>query len=228
MSSPLAASRAASSRTHCRRGRCRGRAARDRADGRPRPPRRRRRSSSAGRPLAERLSALARTDAVRRRSPHRRSRALPRGPVVTPFGGAEHDWSAIELAAWLAASLRHVAPPARHRGRPGGRDGATPAGCWRAPRCSCSRSSGSSRSRVLIEPGDARRRQASADARCSSSASPIAGARRESAPFGRPSPRRRRTGPVRSRRPSPGGLAPSQTMTRFTWTQAAAPAPVSQ
>jgi len=27
------------------------------------------------------------------------------GPVVTPFGGIEHDWSAIELAAWLAGSL---------------------------------------------------------------------------------------------------------------------------
>jgi hypothetical protein len=27
------------------------------------------------------------------------------GPVVTPFGGAAHDWSAIELAAWLASSL---------------------------------------------------------------------------------------------------------------------------
>jgi DNA-binding SARP family transcriptional activator len=27
------------------------------------------------------------------------------GPIVTPFGGAEHDWSAIELAASLAASL---------------------------------------------------------------------------------------------------------------------------
>jgi hypothetical protein len=27
------------------------------------------------------------------------------GPIVTPFGGAEHDWTAIELAAWLAASL---------------------------------------------------------------------------------------------------------------------------
>jgi DNA-binding SARP family transcriptional activator len=27
------------------------------------------------------------------------------GPVVTPFGGAEHDWSAIELAAGLASSL---------------------------------------------------------------------------------------------------------------------------
>ena len=29
----------------------------------------------------------------------------PAGPVVTPFGGVEHDWSAIELAAWLASSL---------------------------------------------------------------------------------------------------------------------------
>jgi DNA-binding SARP family transcriptional activator len=27
------------------------------------------------------------------------------GPIVTPFGGAEHDWSAIEVAAWLAWSL---------------------------------------------------------------------------------------------------------------------------
>jgi hypothetical protein len=30
---------------------------------------------------------------------------MPSGPVVTPFGGAEHDWSAIEVAAWLAQSL---------------------------------------------------------------------------------------------------------------------------
>jgi DNA-binding SARP family transcriptional activator len=30
---------------------------------------------------------------------------LEAGPVVVPFGGVEHDWSAIELAAWLAASL---------------------------------------------------------------------------------------------------------------------------
>ena len=30
---------------------------------------------------------------------------LGTGPVVTPFGGVEHDWSAIELAAWLAHSL---------------------------------------------------------------------------------------------------------------------------
>jgi len=28
------------------------------------------------------------------------------GPVMTPFGGFEHEWSAIELAAWLAGALR--------------------------------------------------------------------------------------------------------------------------
>jgi DNA-binding SARP family transcriptional activator len=27
------------------------------------------------------------------------------GPVVAPFGGVEHDWSAIEVAAWIAGSL---------------------------------------------------------------------------------------------------------------------------
>jgi DNA-binding SARP family transcriptional activator len=28
--------------------------------------------------------------------------ATPEGPVLVPFGGAEHDWAAVELAAWLA------------------------------------------------------------------------------------------------------------------------------
>jgi DNA-binding SARP family transcriptional activator len=27
------------------------------------------------------------------------------GPIVTPFAGVEHDWSAIEVAAWLAGAL---------------------------------------------------------------------------------------------------------------------------
>ena len=31
--------------------------------------------------------------------------AMSTGPVVTPFGGVEHDWAAIEVAAWLAQSL---------------------------------------------------------------------------------------------------------------------------
>jgi DNA-binding SARP family transcriptional activator len=28
--------------------------------------------------------------------------ATPRGPVLVPFGGAEHDWAAVELGAWFA------------------------------------------------------------------------------------------------------------------------------
>jgi len=28
--------------------------------------------------------------------------AMPQGPVLVPFGGAEHDWAAVELGAWFA------------------------------------------------------------------------------------------------------------------------------
>jgi DNA-binding SARP family transcriptional activator len=30
----------------------------------------------------------------------------PAGPVLVPFAGADHDWSALELGAWIAASRR--------------------------------------------------------------------------------------------------------------------------
>jgi hypothetical protein len=43
----------------------------------------------------------------------------PERPVVVPFGGAEHDWAALELAAWIAqeraAPLRLVGPPQSSR-----------------------------------------------------------------------------------------------------------------
>ena len=32
--------------------------------------------------------------------------ATPAGPVLVPFGGAEHDWAAVELGAWLARAER--------------------------------------------------------------------------------------------------------------------------
>ena len=28
----------------------------------------------------------------------------PTAPVIAPFGGAEHDWAALELGAWIAAA----------------------------------------------------------------------------------------------------------------------------
>ena len=34
--------------------------------------------------------------------------ATPEGPVLVPFGGAEHDWAAVELGAWFAQA--HEAP----------------------------------------------------------------------------------------------------------------------
>ena len=41
--------------------------------------------------------------------------APPEGPVLVPFGGAEHDWAAVELGAWLAradgVALRSPGPP---------------------------------------------------------------------------------------------------------------------
>ena len=147
--------------------------------------------------------------------------------MVTPFGGAEHDWSAVELAAWLAAALGTTlrllgteADPALGR-----RDASKLlarasllvqqlVGIVTEPR--------------LIEPGEAGVVEAAEDARCSWSASRNAGARR--------------VGTVRAAvanaAPAPilfvraglnaRGLAPSQTMTRFTWTQAGTAASTPQ
>jgi DNA-binding SARP family transcriptional activator len=34
-----------------------------------------------------------------------REGAIAQGPILVPFTGAEHDWSAVEIAAWIARSL---------------------------------------------------------------------------------------------------------------------------
>jgi DNA-binding SARP family transcriptional activator len=43
--------------------------------------------------------------------------ATPQGPVLIPFGGADHDWAAVELGAWFAHAegvpLRLAGPAAR-------------------------------------------------------------------------------------------------------------------
>ena len=43
------------------------------------------------------------------------------GPVLVPFAGAEHDWAAVELGAWLARARVAAAAGRRHTGA-GGRD----------------------------------------------------------------------------------------------------------
>ena len=57
-----------------------------------------------------RPTGCSRTPACSRSSTRRRatsaswSAARRDGPVVVPFAGAEHDWAAVELGAWLARS----------------------------------------------------------------------------------------------------------------------------
>ena len=41
--------------------------------------------------------------------------ATPEGPVLVPFGGAEHDWAAVELGAWFAHADARAAPARRCR-----------------------------------------------------------------------------------------------------------------
>ena len=150
------------------------------------------------------------------------------GPVVTPFGGAEHDWSAIELAAWLASALGTTlrllgteADPALGR-----RDASKLlarasllvqqiVGIVTEPR--------------LIEPGDAGVVEAAKDARVL-----VIGLsdrwREEGIGTVRAAVANAAPAPILFVRSglSTRGLAPSQTMTRFTWTQAAAAASTPQ
>jgi hypothetical protein len=149
-----------------------------------------------------------------------RGRPPPAGPVFVLFGGGEHDWTAIELGAWIAGAgevpLR-IAGPAP----PGERD---------ASRALASASLavqgvlGVAAEPVLVAPGDEAVLAAVADA-----AVVVAGL-----------PERWRhdgLGPVRTAladraRPPvllvrrglrPGGLAPRESLTRFTWTIRPAP-----
>ena len=111
------------------------------------------------------------------------------GPIITPFGGADHDWSAIELAAWLARCARDHVAARRNRGRRR----------TRPPRCQPA-----TRPRLATRPAAGRHRhragRSSPRARtayskphrtrgCWSSVSLTAGGRKESARHEQPSPR---------------------------------------
>ena len=148
--------------------------------------------------------------------------------MVTPFGGAEHDWSAIELAAWLASALGTTlrllgteADPVRGR-----RDASKLlarasllvqqiVGIVTEPR--------------LIEPGDAGVVEAAEDARVL-----VVGLsdrwREEGIGTVRAAVANAAPAPILFVRSglNARGLAPSQTMTRFTWTQAGTAAPTPQ
>lgn len=142
------------------------------------------------------------------------------GPVVTPFGGAEHDWSSIELAAWLASSLGTTR-------RLLGTEAAPALGRRDASRLLARASLlvqqvvGIVTEPRLIQPGDSGVIEAAADARVL-----VVGLSERWREEGIGAVRAavaNAPAPVLFVRAGLGarGLAPTQTMTRFTWTQAA-------
>jgi hypothetical protein len=143
-----------------------------------------------------------------------------KGPVAAPFGGVEHDWSAIELAAWLAASLgttlRLLGTEAdRAHGR---RDASR---LLARASLLVQQVVGVVTEPVLVPGGDKGLLDATRDARVL-----VVGLsdrwRGEGLGDVRASVAARAAAPVMFVRRGlrPGGIAPSETLTRFTWTLA--------
>ena len=142
-----------------------------------------------------------------------RDDALVVGPVLVPFAGAEHDWTAIELGAWLAAALE---VPLRLAGPKGvDRDASR---LLASASIATQRAFGVTAEPVLVEPGPRGIVDAASDAALvvvgltdrweRDGLGPVRGALTADA---RPPVLLARSG-LR-----PGGLAPRESLTRFTW-----------
>jgi DNA-binding SARP family transcriptional activator len=135
------------------------------------------------------------------------------GPVVVPFAGTEHDWSAIELGAWLAGNWRvplRLAGPAVEGGRDASR-------LLASASLAVQRALGITAEPLLVEPGP-EQLVAAAEAGAIS----VVGLSERWRTEG--------LGPARSALATsgqpvllvrkglrPGGLAPPENLTRFTW-----------
>jgi DNA-binding SARP family transcriptional activator len=146
-----------------------------------------------------------------------RDRRVGPGPLLVPFAGAEHDWSAIELAAWIARSegvpLRLAGPleAARDSSR-----------LLASASLAVQRALGVQAEPLLVEPGGGG--LLAAAARCSLVVLGLSDRWK-----------REGLGPVRTelirdagppvllvrRGLRPGGLSPPEGLTRFTWSIAA-------
>jgi len=143
--------------------------------------------------------------------------ATPEGPVLVPFGGAEHDWAAVELGAWFAratnAPLRLAGAAAvPERGR---RDASRQLSHGAL---AVQRVMGISAEPLLTQPGEEGMLEASRDAGLL-----VVGLstrwHREGLGPARLRLAREATPPTLLVRRGlrPGGLAPPNTLTRFTW-----------
>ena len=142
-----------------------------------------------------------------------RDQQLGPGPVLVPFGGGEHDWTAIELGAWLAGALE---VPLRLAGpRETGRDASR---LLASASLATQRAFGVTAQPLLVEPGPTGIVSAAADA-----ALVVVGLsdrwQRDGLGPVRGALAARACPPVLLARSGlrPGGLAPRESLTRFTW-----------
>jgi len=148
--------------------------------------------------------------------------ARTHGPIVTPFAGVEHDWSAVEIAAWLARAMETTLRLVGTRAEPesGRRDASR---LLARASLLIQQVVGIATEPALVEAGEDGVLDAAGDARLL-----VVGLSERWRSEG--------LGSVRSavasragvptlfvrRGVAPGGVAPNETLTRFTWTIASA------
>jgi hypothetical protein len=139
---------------------------------------------------------------------------LTNGDVVVPFGGADHDWAAVEVAAWLAGA---AGGSLRLLGSEGGRGGDA-SRVLASASLLLQRALGIDAEPQLVRPGPEGVLEASEGA-----AVVVFGlsARWRQEGLGRMRlevARGARSSVLLVRKgPRPSGVAPSETLTRFTW-----------
>ncbi|HEX6724547.1 MAG TPA: hypothetical protein VF073_04830, partial [Gaiella sp.] len=138
------------------------------------------------------------------------------GPVLVPFAGAEHDWAAVELGAWLARARGVTLQLAGATAVADGRDASR---LLASASIAVQRALGVATEPVLVEPDPAALVEAAAGA-----ATIVVGLtdrwRREGLGRARTALATETATPavLVRRGVRPGGLAPRGTETRFTWT----------
>jgi DNA-binding SARP family transcriptional activator len=139
------------------------------------------------------------------------------GPVLVGFGGSEHDWAAVELGAWLAASARKPLRLLALR-RAGAAEPADATRLLAAASIAVQGAVGIDAEPLLVEPGHHALIAATHGAHALALGLSPAWRRR-----GLGAVRRALAGQAEAplllvhRGPRPGGLAPAASKTRFTW-----------
>jgi DNA-binding SARP family transcriptional activator len=144
-----------------------------------------------------------------------------RDGVLVPFGGASHDWAAVELGAWLALN---TGAPLRLAGASGGYDGRDASRLLASASLAVQRAFGVPAEPLLVEPDPEALAAAAENARVVS-VGLTERWRREGLGRSRTALATRASGTTLlvRRGVRPGGLAPRESETRFTWTLAHMP-----